>query len=322
MLGGGARSVGNSLPGGRDASLRAGRRKGLRVQWSLMLMLVPGFVLVLIYHYGPLVGLSIAFQRYDIAFGFFNQQWVGFDNFRYIFGYPGFWRVIWNTLFISVMKWWAGMLVPICVSVLLNEMIHQRPKRTIQTLIYLPHFISWIVISGVFIDLLSPSVGAINGIIKALGFEPVYFLGNKVLFPYVLVVTDVWKTFGFGTIIYLAALSGIDPNLYEAAQIDGARRFQKIRYITLPGIVHIMVLVAILNLGGILNAGFEQVFNMYNPLVYETGDIIDTLTYRIGIVEAQYDLATAIGLFKSSISLVMVSTSYYIAYRFAGYRIF
>lgn len=299
-----------------------GRRRKLRVQWSLMLMLIPGFVLVTVYHYGPLVGLSIAFQRYDIASGFFDQQWVGVDNFRYIFGYPGFWRVIWNTLFISIMKWWAGMLVPIVVSVLLNEMIHTQPKRAIQTLIYLPHFISWIVISGVFIDLLSPSVGAVNGIIKAFGFEPIYFLGNKTLFPYVLVVTDVWKTFGFGTIIYLAALSGIDPNLYEAAEIDGAKRFQKIRFITVPGIVHIMVLVAILNLGGILNAGFEQVFNLYNPLVYETGDIIDTLTYRIGILDAQYDLATAIGLFKSSISLVLVSLSYYIAYRFAGYRIF
>ena len=298
------------------------RGRRLRVQWSLLVMLLPGAVLVLIYHYGPLFGLSIAFQRYDIARGFFDQQWIGFDNFRYIFNYPNFWRVIWNTLYISVMKWLAGMIVPIVVSILLNEMISDRPKRLIQTLVYLPHFISWVVISGVFVDLLSPSNGAINNIIESFGGDPVYFLGRPDLFPYVLVVTDVWKSFGFGTIIYLAALSGVDPNHYEAANIDGASRFQKIRHITFPNLIPIIVLVAILNLGNILNAGFEQVFNMYNPLVYSTGDIIDTLTYRMGIIEAQYDLATTIGLFKSGISLVMVSVSYYLAYRFAGYRIF
>lgn len=298
------------------------RRRRLRVQWSLLLMLVPGFTLVLVYHYGPLFGLAIAFQRYDIARGFFDQRWIGLGNFRFIFNYPNFWRVIWNTLFISVMKWGAGMAVPIAVALLLNEMAADKPKRVIQTMIYLPHFISWVVVGGVFIDLLSPSTGAVNQIIRAFGGRPVYFLGRPDLFPYVLVVTDVWKTFGFGTIIYLAALSGINPEQYEAANIDGATRLQKMRYITFPGIVPIVVLVAILNLGGILNAGFEQVFNMYNPLVYSTGDIIDTLTFRMGIVEAHYDLATAMGLFKSAISLAMVSGSYYIAYRFAGYRIF
>jgi putative aldouronate transport system permease protein len=285
-------------------------------------MVLPAFILIGVYHYGPFFGLSIAFQHYEYAMPFFKQEWVGFDNFRYIFHFPGFFRVVWNTFFISSMKFIAGMIAPIFISILLNEVPKLKAKKAIQTSIYLPHFISWVIISGIFIDLLSPSTGAVNAIIKWFGLKPVYFLGEKRIFPYVLVVTDVWKGFGFGTIIYLAALTNINPNLYEAAEIDGARRHQKIWHITLPGIIHIVVLISILNLGHILNAGFDQVFNMYNPLVYETGDILDTLTYRMGILDIQYDLATAIGLFKSAVSLVMVSVSYYLAYKLADYRIF
>ena len=297
-------------------------RTGIRVQPSLYLMVIPAFVLVLIYHYGPLFGLVIAFMHYDYSMSIFRQRWIGLENFIYVFRFPNFFRVVWNTFFISAMKYAAGLLVPIVVSILLNEVPRLGIKKKIQTAIYLPHFISWVIISGVFIDLLSPSTGVVNMVIKWLGMKPVYFLGEKALFPYVLVVTDVWKGFGFGTIIYLAALTNINPNLYEAAEIDGARRFQKIVRITIPGILPIVVLISILNLGHILNAGFEQVFNMYNPLVYETGDILDTLTYRMGIENIQYDLATAIGLFKSAISLVLVSVSYYAAYKFADYRIF
>ena len=285
------------------------------------IILVLGEV-VLIYHYGPLFGLVIAFMHYDYSMSIFRQRWIGLENFIYVFRFPNFFRVVWNTFFISAMKYAAGLLVPIVVSILLNEVPRLGIKKKIQTAIYLPHFISWVIISGVFIDLLSPSTGVVNMVIKWLGMKPVYFLGEKALFPYVLVVTDVWKGFGFGTIIYLAALTNINPNLYEAAEIDGARRFQKIVRITIPGILPIVVLISILNLGHILNAGFEQVFNMYNPLVYETGDILDTLTYRMGIENIQYDLATAIGLFKSAISLVLVSVSYYAAYKFADYRIF
>ncbi len=298
------------------------RWSAARVQPSLYLMILPAFLLVLVYHYGPVVGLSVAFQRYDYARSFFQQQWVGFANFVYVLRYPNFWGVVWNTLFISVMKLAANMIVPIVVSILINEMLHLRLQRTIQTALYLPHFISWVIVAGLFIDLLSPQTGAINRIITLLGGKAVYFMGEPQLFPYVMVVTDAWKNFGFGTIIYLAALSGISPSLYEAAAIDGANRFARIRHITLPGIVHIVVLVAILNLGNVLNAGFDQIFNMYNPLVYHTGDILETLTYRIGIEGFQYDLATAIGMFKSLVSLVLVSTSYAIAYKVAGYRIF
>ena len=301
----------------------SGKQKaGIRVQPSLYLMLLPGFLLILIYHYGPLFGLTIAFQRYDYTMPFFSQKWAGLDNFRYIVKYPGFFRVIWNTFYISIMKFAFGMLVPIAVSIMLNEVPKAKVKKAIQTAVYLPYFISWVIVSGLFIDLLSPSSGAINSIIKFFGAEPIPFLMRPKLFPYVLVVTDVWKGFGFGTIIYLAALTNINPNLYEAAEIDGANRWRKIIHITLPGIMPILVLVSILNLGNILNAGFDQVFNMLNPLVYETGDIIDTLTYRMGILDVQYDLATAIGLFKSAVSLILVSTSYFLAYKYADYRIF
>ena len=293
-----------------------------KIKWSLYLMVLPAFVLILIYHYGPLGGLVIAFQRYDFSRSIFNQEWAGFSNFRYLFNYPNFFNVLKNTLFISSMKLIVNFIVPISVSILINELKNVRLKRNIQTLIYLPHFVSWVIISGIFIDILSPSEGIVNHVIKLLGMEPIYFLGNAEIFPFVLVITDVWKEFGFGTIIYLAALTNIDPNLYEAANIDGAKRFQKVRHITIPGITPIMVLIGTLSLGRILNAGFEQVFNMYNPLVYSTGDIIDTLTYRVGIQDFEYDLATAIGLFKSVISLILVSTSYYLASKFANYRIF
>jgi putative aldouronate transport system permease protein len=298
------------------------RRNAMRIQRALYIMLIPGFLVTLIYHYGPLFGLSIAFQKYDFARSIFRQEWVGLENFRYAFRYPGFWRVLWNTLYISGMKYVAGLTVPIVASILLNEMRNQRVKRMLQTSIYLPHFISWVIVSGLFIDILSPNHGAVNQIIQFFGFKPIYFLGEPKLFPFVLVVTDVWKSFGFGTIIYLAALAGIDPNLYEAAEMDGAKRLRKVWHISIPGIMPIIVLITILNLGQILNAGFEQVFNMYNPVVYSTGDIIDTLVYRMGIRDFQYDLATAVGLFKSGVSLVLVSVSYFVAYKFANYRIF
>ncbi len=285
-------------------------------------MILPGVLVTLVYHYGPLFGLSIAFQHYDFARGILDQEWVGLQNFHYVFRFPNFWRVVWNTLFISSMKYVAGLITPVVVALLLNEMHRIGVKRVLQTFIYLPHFISWVIVSGIFLEILSPSSGIVNSAIKTLGFRPVYFLGEPQLFPYVLVVTDVWKTFGFGTIIYLAALTSVDPNLYEAAEIDGASRLQKTVHISIPGIASIVVLVSILNLGSILNAGFEQVFNMYNPAVYSTGDIIDTLVYRIGIRDFQYDLATAIGMFKSVVSVVLVSASYGIAYRYARYRIF
>ena len=195
-------------------------------------------------------------------------------------------------------------------------------KRTVQTLIYLPHFLSWVILAGVFIDLLSPTEGIVNRFLGVFGLEPIYFLGDESWFPYTMVLTDVWKEFGFGTIIYLAALTGIDPTLYEAAVVDGAGRFRQTLHITLPGILPTIVLMTVLALGNVLNAGFDQIYNLLSPQVYSTGDIIDTMVYRLGLQQVQYSTATAVGLFKSVISFALISVSYLLAYKFADYQIF
>ena len=300
-------------------------RRPVRRRIDLLLygMLIPGVVLTLIYQYGPLSGLVIAFQRFDMTKGLYGSPWVGLDNFLYLFKYyPGFWNIIRNTLEIALLKMAFNFIVPIVVALMLNEVASKRFKRSIQTCIYLPHFISWVVICGLMISILHPENGIINQLMVKLGMQPVYFLGRGDTFRAVLIISDVWKSFGYGTIIYLAALTGIDPSLYEAAVIDRANRLQKLWYITLPGISHIIILVMTLNMGNVLNAGFDQIFNLYNPIVYDVADILDTFTYRLGMVDTQFDLSTAVSLLKSLVSCLLVSTAYYIAYKKADYRIF
>ncbi|MBP1990674.1 ABC transporter permease [Paenibacillus eucommiae] len=297
-------------------------KKGLVKHRYLHLMIMPAFLLVFVYQYIPMFGMVMAFQNYIPAKGFFGSEWVGLDNFIYTFSLPGTMRVFWNTVFIALMKIVVGLIAPICTALLLNEVTQRFFKRGVQTIIYLPHFLSWTILSGILIDILSPSEGIVNQLIQWLGFKPIFFLGNNDLFPYLLVVTNEWKEFGFSTIIYLAALTSINPALYEAAVMDGAGRLRQTWHITLPGMRPIIVLLATLSMSGILNAGFEQVFNLYNPLVYQSGDIIDTYVYRMGILSAQYSNATAVGMLKSIISCIFISGSYYLAYRFARYRIF
>ncbi|GGD59570.1 ABC transporter permease [Paenibacillus nasutitermitis] len=291
-------------------------------RWPLHLMMIPGIILVLIYHYAPMLGLVIAFQNFKPAFGIFRSEWVGWDNFEYMLQLPNMSRVIWNTLYIASLKVITGLTFPIGIAILLNEIRITAFKRSIQTLIYLPHFLSWIILGGILIDVLSPSKGIVNQLLHWIGVEPVFFLGNANYFPYVLVTTDLWKEFGFSTIVYLAALTGINPSLYEAAVMDGANRIRQAWHVSLPGMTPIIVLLATLSLGQILNAGFDQVFNLYSPSVYATGDIIDTFVYRLGLGQAQYSLATAVGLFKSAVSFILISLSYFLAYRAANYRIF
>ncbi|MEK0316702.1 ABC transporter permease [Cohnella sp. 56] len=293
-----------------------------RTQWPFHLMVVPGLVGVLIFCYYPMAGIVIAFQNYMPNRGLFHSPWIGWDNFRYVLDTPDVYRVLWNTVFIAVMKIIVGLIVPITVALLLNEIGKQVWKRWIQTLIYLPHFLSWVILSGILIDILSPSEGLVNAVIKGLGLPAIFFLGDNHWFPFTLVFSNEWKEFGFSTIVYLAAITGINPSLYEAATVDGANRWQQTRNITLPGMTPIIVLMATLSIGNVLNAGFDQVFNLYSPLVYESGDILDTFVYRIGMIDAQYGVATAVGLFKSVVSLVLISISYTLAYRFANYRIF
>ncbi|WP_135552665.1 ABC transporter permease [Paenibacillus cymbidii] len=296
--------------------------KKWRLQVPLHLMLIPGLLAIAVFSYLPMAGSVIAFQKFIPARGVFHSKWIGWDNFRYVMELPDFYQVLWNTVFIALMKIVAGLVVPITVSLLLNEIRKEAVKRWVQTLVYLPHFLSWVILSGILIDMLSPSKGIVNLLLKSLGIEPVFFLGNNRWFPFTLVLSNEWKEFGFSTIVYLAAIVGINPSLYEAAVTDGASRWRQMWHITLPGMTPIIVLLATLSIGNILNAGFDQVFNLYSPVVYQSGDIIDTFVYRIGLIDAQYGVATAVGLFKSFVSLALISLSYALAYRFANYRIF
>jgi len=296
--------------------------KGFKAERPLHLLILPAFLILIIYHYGPMVGILMAFQDYVPTMGIWKSEWVGLDNFTYVFSLPDTYKVFRNTLVIAVMKIVAGIIVPICTALLLNEIRINAFKRGVQTLIYLPHFLSWVIAGGILIDILSPSQGIINVILTTIGIDPIYFLGEDRWFRYVLVISNEWKEFGFSTIIYLAALTGINSSLYEASVVDGASRWRQTWHITLPGIRPMIILLTTLSLGNVLNAGFEQVFVLYSPQVYETGDIIDTMVYRMGLLESQYSLAATVGLFKSLISLVMISVSYWLAYRLANYRIF
>ncbi|MFC7055151.1 ABC transporter permease [Enterococcus alcedinis] len=257
-------------------------------------MLVPGIILVFIFSYIPLYGLVIAFQDYNPSLGF-SSPWVGLEHFRYIFNQPAFIQTIWNTLYISFFKLLGGVIVPVIVALLLNELISEKIKRVFQTLVYIPNFLSWVIMAGVLMEILSKN-GAVNQLLGMIGMDPVNFLGSSKIFPWTMIVTDIWKGFGFGTVVYLAALSGIDPGLYESAVMDGAKRWKQTVYITLPLLMPTIILMLVLSLGGVLSAGFDQIFNLYSPVVYETGDIIDTYVYRLGIQQAQYSVGTAVGL--------------------------
>lgn len=293
-----------------------------RNQLPLHLMLIPGILTLIIFNLIPLIGLRIAFQKFVPVKGFFgDQQWVGWANFELFFSMPNFSSILRNTIVIAVGKIVFGMVTAIVVSLLLNEVRAMKFRKTVQTIIYAPYFLSWVVFGGILVTILSPSEGIVNQAIKALGFEPVFFLGNAKIFPLTLIVTDTWKHFGMSTIVYLATLTGIDPGLYEAAAIDGANRWKRVIHISLPAMAPIIMLTAILNIGSILNAGFDQVLVLYNSQVMSTGDIIDTFVYRMGLKEMQYGLSTAVGLFKSVLSTILMTTAYYLSYKFSDYRV-
>jgi putative aldouronate transport system permease protein len=310
------------LPARKEQALPGQRRTKFLRELPLHLMLIPSIVLVLIYSYLPMAGIGIAFQRFVPTNGLFGSPFVGLQNFRTLFSLPDTWQVIRNTIFISLFKMIGGIIAPVVFALVLNE-IHNKPARRIfQTMVYLPNFLSWIILSGIFIDILSPTRGIVNAGLSKLGMGPIFFLGDPVWFPFTMIATDIWKGFGFGSIIYLAALTSIDPSLYESAVIDGANRWEQTWHITLPGILSTIILMTVLSMANILNGGFDQIFNMYNPAVYSTGDILDTMIYRMGIQNAQFAVSTAAGFFKSGISFLFIVVSYYLADRFAGYRIF
>lgn len=283
-----------------------------RDQLFFLGMILPGIIFILIFSYGPMFGLLMAFQDYVPAKGVLGSEFVGFEHFRYLFSLPDIFLVTKNTIFIAFWKIVFNTIVPILFAILLNEVRVKWMKRSIQTIVYLPHFLSWVILASVVVNLFSLD-GTVNQILQNFGVEPLNFLGSNQLFPRLLIGTDVWKSFGYSSIVYLAAITSIDPGLYEAATMDGASWSKKVWHVTLPGMMPFILLMTILSLPNILNAGFDQIYNLYSPVVYQSGDIIDTYVYRIGLIGRDYSLGIAVGLVKSVIGLFLIWSSNKIA---------
>ena len=269
----------------------------------------------IVFHYAPMYGVIIAFKNYSFSRGIIGSPWAGLANFKRMFASASFFEVFRNTLLISFYKLITGFPAPVVFAILLNELKNAKFKKTVQTISYLPHFLSWVILGGMFIQLLALS-GPVNIMLSKLGISPVYFLGDVKYFRSVLVVTSLWKSIGWGSIIYLAALTGIDPQLYEAAKIDGAGKFKQILHVTLPALVPVITIMFIFSVGSIINDDFDQIFNLYNEAVYSVGDVISTYNYRIGLLNSEYSYSTAVGLFKNIISVVLIVSTNFIAKKY------
>lgn len=273
---------------------------------TLYLMLLPGIVYLFVFKYIPLFGSVIAFKDYNIYKGIWASDWVGFKYFYQFFNYPQFSRLLWNTLAISFYQTIFAFPAPIILALLLNELRGAAFKRSVQTILYLPHFLSWVIIGGLGYMLMSPQVGLINQWIGAFGFEKIHFLQEPGYFRSIIITSGVWKEMGWNAIIFLAALAGISPSLYEAAKIDGAGRWKQFLHITMPGILPAVMLLLLLKIGHTLDLGFEQIYIFLNPITYATGDVLDTYSYREGIIQGKYSMTTAIGLFKAVVGFLLL----------------
>lgn len=308
----------------KDMSLSSRFRRTLRQYWRyryLMLLLIPSVAVLIIFKYVPIYGVQIAFKNFRIREGIWGSPWVGFAVFEKIFSQPVFWTAFKNTLVLGCMNLIVGFPMPIILALMLNEVRQERYKKTIQTLSYLPHFISWVTLSGLFIQLLSPSTGPVASIFRFFGATPYYFMGEASTFRWVLVVTNIWKSIGWGSIIYLAALAGVDQEMYEAALIDGATRFQRIWYITLPSIAPTITIMLILRAGSIVGDNFDQVYNMSNAAVYKVSNVLGVYTYELGLKNMRYAESTAVGLFKNVISFAMVMLTNFVSNKVNDYGI-
>jgi len=300
-------------------------KRGMKVKNSHVkhywIMLISAFIWLVLFQIRPMFGIIMAFQDYEPLKGLLHSEFIGLDNFTYLFELSEVRSVLTNTLIIAFGKIVGNLLVPLIFALLLNELRVKYLVKPIQTICYLPYFLSWVIIGGMMLQIFSYD-GPVNQILGFLGLEPMMFFQNAGLFRKFIIVSDVWKSFGYNAVIYLAALTGIDPTLYEAAAIDGAGRWKRMLYVTLPGIGSTIAMLGILSLGGILNAGFDQIYNLYNPLVYSTADIIDTYTYRIGFQQLNFSMGTTIGLLKSVVSFILITVGYWLAKKFVGYRVF
>lgn len=287
----------------------------------LAFLFAPGMIYFFVFKYIPMTGLSLAFKEFHIMEGIWKSPWVGWKNFEMLFSTPGFWTSLKNTIIISVYKLIFGFPAPIILALLLNEVRQLKLKKAIQTISYLPHFLSWVVLAGIFTQFLSPSTGPINLLLKNIGLKPIFFLGDPAIFRGTLVGTYIWQSIGWGSIVYIAALSGIDPGLYEAADLDGANRLQKMAYITLPSIAPVVTIMLIMAVGRIITDDFDQIYNLYNPGVYSVAEVMGTYIYKRGIGKMQYEIATALGLFQNMIAFILIIVTNVISKKFNDYGI-
>lgn len=296
-------------------------RRGLKAFNSyraLYLLLLPGLLYFALFKYVPMAGVVVAFKQYNLSLGIWDSKWIGFDNFSTFFNGVYFWQILRNTLLISLYKLLFGFPAPIILALLLNEIQMNGYKKFVQTVTYMPHFLSWVIVYGLMVALLSPGEGLVNQWIKQGGWEPISFLSEPAWARFMVVASDIWKDLGWGAIIYLAALTGIDPSLYEAARMDGASRWRQLWHVTLPGIRTVLMMMLILKLGHVLDAGFDQIFMLENAFNQDKIDIIDTWVYREGLERMRVGLATAVGLFKSIIGFILIIAANKLAKKFDG----
>ncbi len=301
------------------------RLKRLALQyWKyryLMLLLIPSVAVLIIFKYVPMYGVTIAFKDFKLRQGILGSPWVGFDVFEKVFSMPVFWTAFKNTAILGVMNLLIGFPLPIILALLLNEIQNERYKKVLQTISYLPHFVSWITLSGLFIQLLSPSTGPVAALFRLVGAEPYYFMGEVSTFRWVLVATNAWKGVGWGSIVYLAALSGVDQEMYEAALIDGANRFQRIWYITIPSILPTVTIMLILRAGSILADNFDQIYNMSNSAMYEVANVQGVYSYELGLKNMRFAESTAVSLFLNAFSFGLVMLTNFVSNRVNDYGI-
>ncbi|MFK7697412.1 ABC transporter permease [Paenibacillus sp. HJGM_3] len=290
---------------GRSGSWKQALRY-LNQKKYLYILLIPCVVYFFIFNYIPMYGVIMAFKDFNFAKGILGSPWVGLDNFRYMFGLSDFYQVFWNSFYLGILRLVFGFPFPILLALFLNEMRSMIFQRVSQTIIYLPHFISWVVIGGILVNFLSPTWGVVNIFLGKFGFDPIFFLADTDYFRPIVILSSIWKESGWGSIIYLAAIAGINSELYEAASIDGAGRLKKLWYITLPGIKSTIVVLFLLRLGQIMGNGFEQIFVLQNPMNLSVSEVFETYAYRVGILGGRFSFGTTVGLFTSVIGLIFL----------------
>lgn len=300
---------------------KALKNEGVGTQAMFHLMMLPGMVFVIVFCFVPMAGIIMAFQDYVPAKGILGSKFVGLEHFLYMFELPDIGQIFANTLIIAVGKILLGTFMAIVFAILLNEIRVKFLKKTIQTIVYLPHFLSWVVLAAVVVNMVNLD-GPVNQLLAALGIGKINFLGSNTWFRPMIIATDVWKEFGYNSIVYLAAITAIDPGLHEAAAMDGATWWKRVWHITLPGMLPIILLMAAMSLTSILSAGFDQIYNLYSPMVYKTGDVLDTYVYRMGLISRQYSFSTAVGLLRSVVGLILMVTANELSKRFTERKIF